>query len=700
MPKHLLFKRLIWSSLLLLLGAAGHLPAQESTPPARLKRADCFFGIHFDFHAGEDCTRIGENFSEADIESLLTEVKPDFIQVDCKGHPGYSSYPTKVGNPAPGFIKDPLKIWRELTRKHGVALYVHYSGVWDYFVCQQHPDWACVGADGKKSTKATSVFGPYGDRVLIPQLEELSDVYHIDGAWVDGDCWGAEIDYSKAARVAFRKATGKRTVPKSPEAAGFADYLEFNRTAFRNYMAHYVDAIHRHHPDFQITSNWSFSSMMPEPVSENVDFLSGDLTPQNSVNSAAFEARCMALQGKPWDLMSWAFTLDWDQPSLRSYKAPAQLEQEAAEVMAMGGGFQAYFTQNRDASINRWYLPLMKSLAGFCRPRQAYCHRAVPVPQIGLLHSTFGFKAVSRRVYGAWEGQNLPTQAILTALLDGQNCVEIVREYTLKNNLSRYPLIIVPEWEFLAKDFCHELTQYVVDGGNLLVIGAKAVKNFEHDLGATLLSPCPKGDLILVDGEQHSGIISPFQPAALKAGTEGFGSVNASIDYPTAAAAGLLPAGAKKSIPGKVTLDFPAATIAQLGRGKIAGVYVDLGANYENFRTSGMRDFLNAIVRQMLPEPLVQVDGSHLVHVTVNRLNGKLMVNLINTAGKHETKKIYNYDEVPPLNHLAVTIRLPAKPRAIVQQPEGVDLPFTYQDGAASVQLPQLAIHAILEVQE
>ncbi|MDD2763326.1 MAG: hypothetical protein PHE83_05055 [Opitutaceae bacterium] len=700
MQKQMLRKGLICSSILLLFSAASHLPAQESAPPARLKRADCFFGIHFDFHAGEDCTRIGENFSEADIESFLTAVKPDFIQVDCKGHAGFSSYPTQAGQPAPGFVKDPLKIWRELTRRHGVALFVHYSGVWDYAVCQRHPDWACVGADGKKSTKATSLFGPYVDRVLIPQLKELSDVYQIDGAWIDGDCWGAEIDYSKAARQAYKKATGKKTVPKSPETAGFADYLEFNRTAFKNYVAHYVDAIHRHNPDFQITSNWSFSSMMPEPVSVKVDFLSGDLTSQNSVNSAAFEARCMALQGKPWDLMSWAFTLDWDNPSLRSYKSPVQLEQEAAEVMAMGGGFQAYFTQNRDASINPWYLPLMKSLADFCRPRKAYCHKAVPIPQIGLLHSTFGFKAITQHLYGSWEGQNTRTQGILTALLDGQNCVEIVREYTLKNNLSRYPLIIIPEWEFLEKDFCQELIKYVSTGGNLLVIGAKAVKNFEPDLGVTLLSPCPKGDFILADGEQHSGIISPFQPVALKAGTGGFGSINASIDYSAATIAGLLKAGAQKPVSGKVALDFPAATIATLGRGRIAGLYVDMGANYENFRTYGMRDFLNALVRQMLPDPLVQVSGSHLVHVAANRLNGEMMIHLINTGGKHEAKKIYNYDEVPARDNLAVTILLPAKPKAIVQQPEGVELPFVYQDGKARLQLPRLAIHTILEVRE
>ena len=35
-------------------------------------------------------------------------LKPDFIQIDCKGHPGWASYPTKIGNAMPEFEKDTL----------------------------------------------------------------------------------------------------------------------------------------------------------------------------------------------------------------------------------------------------------------------------------------------------------------------------------------------------------------------------------------------------------------------------------------------------------------------------------------------------------------------------------------------------------------------------------------------------------------
>ena len=99
-----------------------------------------FFGVHFDFHAREDCTKIGETVTDDMLDDFLDRVKPDFIQCDCKGHPGFSSYPTKVGNPAPGFVKNVLPIFRKATRDRNIGLYMHYSGVWDSEAIKHHPD--------------------------------------------------------------------------------------------------------------------------------------------------------------------------------------------------------------------------------------------------------------------------------------------------------------------------------------------------------------------------------------------------------------------------------------------------------------------------------------------------------------------------------------------------------------------------------
>jgi len=98
--------------------------------------------------------------------------------------------------------------------------------------------------------------------------------------------------------------------------------------------------------------------------------------------------------------------------------APARkLEREAAIVVALGGGFQAYFTQRRDGSVRLEQMPAMAETAAFCRERQALCHRSEPVPQVALFafHSgalppdqeTVRPRAVRERLRGTSPGSAL-----------------------------------------------------------------------------------------------------------------------------------------------------------------------------------------------------------------------------------------------------------------------------------------------------
>ena len=114
------------------------------------------------------------------------------------------------------------------------------------------------------------------------------------------------------------------------------------------------------------------------------------------MNSARLSARYLARQGKPWDLMAWSFTHKADAKG-SNQKTAVQLQREAAVVLALGGGFQAYFKQKRDGSIYDEQMPVMAEVAKFCRARQAICHHAEPVPQVALLYSTAGALSPDQR---------------------------------------------------------------------------------------------------------------------------------------------------------------------------------------------------------------------------------------------------------------------------------------------------------------
>ncbi|HUW33804.1 MAG TPA: hypothetical protein VM223_19510, partial [Planctomycetota bacterium] len=646
--------------------------------PPRPSRSDSFLGIHFDFHAGDDCTQIGRNVTRRMVEQIIDAVHPDYLQCDCKGHRGLCSYPTKVGNPAPGFVRDQLRIWRDVTAERGVSLYMHYSGVWDAEACKRHPSWACVDENGKRSQKITSVFGPYADKLLIPQLRELADVYGVDGVWADGECWATVPDWHPNAIKAWIAKTGIKKVPRKPHDPHYAGYLEFCREAFRRYLAHWVDELHRTNPTFQIASNWAYSSFMPEPVTTNVDFISGDYSLQNSVNTARLEARAMPRQGKPWDLMAWSFAAKWGEGGYTTKCVP-QLQQEAAIVLAAGGGFQAYFQQKRDGSVAGWQMKLMAETAMFCRARQAVCHRAKAVPQIGLVLSAKAFYRKSSRLFAPWGGELVPLSGVMRSLLESQYSVEVLEEHHLAGRMAEYPLLVVPEWDWLPGTFKRALLEYVRGGGNLLAIGPACAAMFRKELRVKLLGN-PEEKLQYVEHDGWLGALKTVsQQVKLGPGARAFGRLRAKNDI------------AEPSV--------PAASIAKLGKGCIAATYVNLGERYVNGATATARDFLAALVRELFPKPIVEVTGSHSVDVAVNRIGGKLAVNLVNTAGPHANEKIYAFDEIPAVGPLTVIIRTRRKPKKVTLQPAGRKINYAFSKGTIELQLKQLAIHEIIVVE-
>lgn len=655
--------------------------------PPRKTRAESFFGIHFDFHAGDDNFEIGKYTTPEMIESILTRVQPDFVQSDCKGHAGFSSYPTRVGNPAPGIVADSLKVWREVTARYGVALYMHYSGVWDNQAVLHHPEWARIDESGQPDKRLTSVFGSYADKLLIPQLLELAHSYGVDGVWVDGECWATRPDYAPSILEAFTQETGISDPGRHPGEPGFLEFAQFCREGFLKYLRHYVDAVHAQAPNFQIASNWAFSSMIPEPVSANVDYLSGDFTLQDSFNSARLEGRCLAGQGKPWDLMAWAFAYKWDwlNPA-NSELAPCtkgalQLMQEAAAVLALGGGFQAYFTQKRDGSVRTWQMNVMAEVARFCRARQAFCHQQELLPQVGLIYPKEAVYRLSPPVLFQPGDLLLPMRGVLQALLDSQYSVEIVSQHHLSGRMGDYPLLVLPEWGTLNEDFRQELLAYVHNGGNLLVVGPNAAELFEKELGVRFSGELePEATRWL----EHAGILgglskNPFRPVSLNETTQPFGRLYPDND----------PIG-----PSQI-----AASICNFGQGKLAGVYVNLGERYAHGAHYVLRRFLADLTKQLFPQPMVEVTGSHLVDVSLGQKDGRLMVNLVNTAGPHGDPDVYAFDEIPPLGPLSIRLRLEQKPRRITLQPASTELAFTYQEGVAQVLLPRLEIYDILVVE-
>lgn len=641
-----------------------------------LPRKDAFFGLHFDLHPNKTDVSLGADVSAENLNRLLDRINPDYVQYDCKGHVGWAGYPTKIGWPAPGIMKDSLAIWRHATREHGVALFIHYSGVWDSQAIEHHPEWARIDEQGKRDPNATSVFGAYQNELLIPQLKEVTSAYDLDGIWVDGECWAAQLDYSPLAIAAWKKETGLSQAPKSRNDPLWLDWKMFNRRAFENYLGHWVDELHAYNPRLQITSNWMYTSFAPKPVTAKLDFLSGDYSPSLSIDKARMEARYLASTGMPWDLMAWGFDKGKDQDW--SLKTPIQLMQEAAVVLMQGGGFQIYHQPTRSGYIIESIIDQEGRVADFCRARQDASFKSQTIPQVALLLSSKTHWDRSDRVFAPWGGEFDELEGALHSLLELHYSVDILAEHQIEPRLQEFPLVVIPDSDKLSHEFKQALLRYVGRGGNLLLLGEKCARLFEEETG------------VKFDG-------APRNLAAELATPLGPVSVNGiwqDVTLTSAKAVGFRYPTRDTRTGLKI-----AATLTGYKKGKIGAVYGPLANIFFRSHHPSIRCFIGEMVKVLFPEPAILVDGPALLDIALRTTRaGQLSLHLLNRSNFPLPDR-YNFtDFIPKVGPLTIKIKMPNKPEKVELLPEGIPLNWSWKGAVLTATIPQIHIHSIMVV--
>ncbi len=613
-----------------------------------------FFGFHFDFHAGNE-TEIGLNTDPADIEWYIDQGNPDFIQCDCKGHPGNCSYPTKIGKPADKLMADNLRIWADTVHGKGLPLYVHYSGVWEKAYTAAHPENAALDKDGNV-TERISVFGPYNDEILIPQMKELIDNYGINGCWIDGDCWAVHLDYSEHAK------------PFLHEGMTQAEHHAVMRKGFLDYVKKYTDAIHAHDPNFRVASNWLYTSQVPEKPEIDVDYISGDFAPNNSAHEARFQTRCISHQEKPWDLMAWSFGYDPNGTFIN--KPAAMLNQEAAIVLSQGGGFQIYVTQNKDGSARRERSNRFREISEFVHARRINFEKK-PIAQVGIYYSAQSRYAQTTHEDASFNPPNVSDALIgaVHCVLDGQYTADVVLEHQI-DTIDKYDILVIPEWTNIPGAHVEKLLDYARNGGNLLVIGA----TLTQQLCGQLSLPC--GDIqenvmksLITDKGEMTRFFSNYLDL-----TTGEGSIYSDLDlrYP----------------------EMPGYRIDSLDAGKIAFVPFDLGTVYHTSKTFYTRQYLNSIM-QRLAQPWIRVNRKN-IDMTLQEDGDAILLNLINMNQDRHSLEYFVFEEIPTVYNVEVILN---KVYSQITMPLGEEFTWEIQDGKTIIRLPELNIHSIIRLQ-
>ncbi len=665
---------------------------------------DVYFGLHYDLHANEKDTALGTHCTVEELVPALGLMDPDFVQTDCKGHAGMTSWFSQVPSAtvSPGVVKDALMGWRKATRAMGIPLHCHYSGIWDRAASAKFPDWVAVpnpreaAGEGKAFSPRGGTMcprGPYLEKLLLPQFMDLIDRYEVDGFWVDGEIWAVEPCYCDACRAALKERTGIAEPPVSTDDPNWVAWINFTRENFQEYVTKYCDAVHEHKPGVLVCSNWLQTFKDPGEPTVPTDWISGD-TATVGIDRLRCEARFISTRGKPWDIMSWAFykTGDFLDATIPWVIKPVQmLEQEAATILALGGNYQIYERPQkvRDGRLAPWRMKRLGEVGKYVRQRKALCQGTETIPQAVVLHSETHYRnQPSRNLREDYDASYV--EGAVFSLLDNSYGVDILDEWALMPRLRDFALVVVPEEENISEEMVGALVGYVREGGRLLLTGAGLYERF----GAQFIG---------AESSATEGQGSYYLPAA--DGAFPLYSREWRFLKPTTAQAVAFPG--RNVLLDADLLAHPLVTLNNVGRGKVAYVGCDLFSFFQASRYPLLRCFVGELVEALEPRLPIEVHAPAIVDVILRQRAGRKIIHFIN-----RTLPLANYarngpgDDIPAVGPITVKIELPKRPRQAALAFEGGEGPLDYQwtasggeGGTISVTIPLVRIHAALVVE-
>ncbi|NLN18823.1 MAG: hypothetical protein GX162_06060 [Firmicutes bacterium] len=618
------------------------------------------------------------------------------MQTDCKGHPGYTSWfsQTPTASVPPGLKKDGLRGWREATKRLGLPLHCHYSGIWDRAAGEKRPEWAAVHAPSKdaigQSTPApkTEKMCPrrgYLENLLMPQMHELIDRYEVDGFWVDGDIWAAVPCYCELCRAAFTTKTGIEDPPTETDDPNWPAWIQFTLDSFEEYVTRYCEAVHAYRPGVLVCSNWLQTFRHPGEPRVPTDWISGDNSWVWGMDGSRCEARFISTRGKPWDIMLWSFYRSHGMNDIGSpwvFKPVQMLQQEAAVTLALGGNIQIYENSDiRDGRLVPWRIEELRKVRDFVHARRTLCQDTVTIPQIAVLHSEHHLRRHMGR--SLFDVDVAPVRGAVFSLLELHYGVDILDEWALLPQLAQFPVVVAPERNDMSEEMAQALKRYVRAGGKLLVSGADAYERF----GADFLG-------VQTDALQENAVY--HLPVAGKA-VAVFSRNWRLVELVTAEGYGLL--GINQLLE-QGSRPYPAFTINRYGRGAVAHLPFDVFRFFQRNRYPLVREFLGELMQRLADPMPIRVEAPTCIDVVLRRKGEAIIIHLINRAsGIPNTPNNGAIDEIPPMGPVRISVDLPGPPQKVYAAFEPGELQSSYAAGCLQIELAKVYIHTAVVVE-
>ena len=371
-------------------------------------------------------------------------------------------------------------------------------------------------------------------------------------------------------------------------------------------------------------------------------------------------------------------------------KSAIQLKQEAAIIMALGGGFQIYNMQDPQATVkDEWAIPIWADVSQFVRSRKAFCHNATIVPDVGILYSPKAYySCMPQTLFCRDNAYNMELNGVLMALCDTGRSVNVLHTQTVeKEKLSQYQTLIVTDYVEMEPNIQALLEDYVKNGGKLLIIGAQAADNLSNVFDIPMEKGADQPVVVLKGLGSAVEMRCPYMRLLNTNGTfqmdecEVEGDLSCPNPPPTIF----------------VAQEIPSFAMYQFEQGSVGVIPVSFGRTYLEDQTWELKHFVMDCAKAMgMGRAITNKAGT--VELFVTEKDQKTYVHLINLLGEHRSQNIKTFESIPAATDIQVELPLACTPNFVKLQPENQAIPYTKTNNGICISLPKVELYTIIEI--
>lgn len=662
--------------------------AQRSPFPARQ--------IHLDFHTSPAIGDVGVDFDAREFARMMKAAHVNSVTVFAKCHHGHLYYNTKRPERHPG-LKPNLNLLGqqvEALHREGIRAPIYISIQCDEYAANTHPEWVARTADGKQvginppitpypnfNWQILDMSTPYQD-YLAEQTEEVLRLFKpVDGIFFDM-CWD-----QPSTNKHFIRAMEKDDL--NPEVE--ADRKEYARRLALQYMKRFHGMVKASNRDAGVFFNSRPLARLHQdiPYQAQVEI---EALPTGGWGYMYFpkNVRFARTFDKPYLGMTARFHKSWaDFGGLKPYPA---LEYETSQMLAHGAKCSIGDQLHPRGTLDEAAYQLIGAVYERVEAREPYCDDTEAVADIGL------FQVPSSAQLGGQGISNVDAGAtrLLTQIKAQFNVVAPASDF------GPYKLLVLPDAIPVDEALAKKLRDYLKGGGSILATGtsglsADGTRVLLPELGVKTEGWSEMDTTYVRFGDEINADVPPTDHVI--------------YDKPVR----VTPTGKAKAVatvvdpyfkrtwrhfsshaqtPGDRPTKYAAAVI----NGRVAYVPYAIFNAFENAGNYPIRLLIRNLIDRLLPNPVVRVVAPTSTEVTVmrQRAEKRTIVHLLQYCPERRAEGLDLVEDIVPLYDVPLSLALPKAPKKVYSAPDGHAIDFIYEDGRATLQVPEVRGHAMV----